>query len=254
MISTMRFRLVRTILILALFAVQGCGRAASIAEATGSPTDAQVASKAASHEFDLSQMDVEEWASTSPDGTWTAVGLLSFPKPNTNGQRAYVRLTIFREDATAHWRVIDGWQEIGLGFPRPVPLRWSHDGRYFYFSHFVIPDGCSVFDDLSDVQRVDLRDGSIAELLPLSAMGLALAPDETRVAYVGYGDRGLILKDLAAGSEKEIKIDPGRNYEAGNLLWSPDGKSLALTLATVPVRGVVKSRRTSGPSPHRFSS
>jgi hypothetical protein len=219
------------------FGTQSCSGIASTVPPPAAPTPLPRSSPIPGGQLDLSQMEVEEWASTSLDGTWTAVGLIAFPKQNRSGQLAYVHLTIFRSDAKMRWSIIDGWQEIGLGFPRPVPLRWSHDGRYFYFSHFVIPDGCSVFDDLSDVQRVDLRDGSIAELLPLSAMGLALAPDETRVAYVGYGDRGLILKDLAAGSEEEIKIDPGGNYEAGNLLWSPDGKSLALTLATSPCEG-----------------
>src|ERR1044071_1843656 len=103
------------------FGTQSCSGIASTVPSPAKSTPLPPSSPIPDRELDLSQMEIEEWASTSSDGTWRAVWLLSFPKPNMSGQLAYVRLTIFREDASAHWRVIDGWQEIGLGFPRPVP-------------------------------------------------------------------------------------------------------------------------------------
>jgi len=208
---------------------------ASVQSATQEPVNSQL---------DLSLMNVNEWASTSLDGMWTAVGLVAFPKENVGGQLAYVRLMIFRADGKAYWTIIDKWEEIGLGFPMPEPLKWSWDGRYFYFTHRVVPDGCSVFVNLTDLQRVNLEDGSVNELLPQSALALALAPDESQVAYIGYGDRGLILKDLFTGEERETKIDPGKEFNVGNILWSPDGTSLTLTLAINPCTGAYGLSKT----------
>lgn len=43
------------------------------------------------NELNLFGMNVQEWASTSPDGKWVAVGLVAFPKENIGGQQAYIR-------------------------------------------------------------------------------------------------------------------------------------------------------------------
>lgn len=186
---------------------------------------------------DLSQMNVNEWASTSPDGKWVAVGLFAFPKANIGGQLDYTRLVIFSVEENTRWTIIDQWEEMGLGFPVPEPLKWSQDGKYFYFTHRVIPDGCSAFPLLTDLQQVNLANGTVTELLPPSATALALAPDESQVAYVGQGERGFVLRDLVTGEERETQIDPGKEFDAGNILWSPDGKAVALTLAINPCTG-----------------
>ena len=184
-------------------------------------------------------MIVEEWASTSPDGKWIAAGLVAFPKANASEQLAYVRLLIFSADGNTLWRIIDERQEIGLGFPVPAPLKWSEDGQHFYFSHRVVPDGCSVFKTFSDLQRVNLQDGKVEELLPQTgrAQALAMSPDESMVEYPVYGDRGLVVRDLSTGAERDIPIDPGEDFQAGNIVWSPDDESLALTLAIHPCSG-----------------
>jgi hypothetical protein len=189
-------------------------------------------------------MNVQEWASTSVDGRWVAAGLVAFPKENIGGQLAYVRLMIFSVDGKNHWTIVDEWQEIGLGFPMPQSLGWSQDHKSFYFTHRVIPDGCSVFPFLIDLQRVNLTDGTVTELLPQSALTLALAPDEGQVAYIGYGERGLVLRDLVTGEERETEIDPGKDFNAGDIRWSPDGKSLALTLAINPCTGEYGASKT----------
>jgi hypothetical protein len=206
-------------------------------------TDPTISAKS-TQQLDLSQMDVNEWASTSTDGRWVATGLVAFPKKNIGGQLAYVRLMIFRVDGKTHWNVIDQWQEIGLGFPVPSALKWSQDGKHFYFTHRVTPDGCSAFPFLTDLQQVNLEDGTVNELLPQSALALALAPNESQVAYIGEGARGLVLKDLVTGQERETKIDPGKGFDAGNILWSPDGKSLTLTLAINPCTGAYGVSKT----------
>ena len=218
--------------LLNLFVIQGCV-SSSIPETTVALQSSDVPSK----QLDLSQMIEEEWASTSPNGNWVAAGLVAFPRSESGDQQAYVRLMIFRVDGKTHWAIFDEWKEIGLGFPFPAPLKWSEDDRHFYFTQRVTPDGCSAFPLLTNLQRVDLADGTVEELLPHSALALALAPDESKVAYVGEGDRGLILKDFVTGEERETKIDPGKDFDAGNLVWSPDGASLALTLAIHPCTG-----------------
>jgi hypothetical protein len=190
-----------------------------------------------SNQLNLAQMSVQEWSSTSPDGKWVAVGLVAFPKENSDRQRAYVRLIIFDVDGKFQWTIINDWQDVGLGFPIPAPLRWSQDGKHFYFTHRVVPDGCSAFQLLTDLQRVNLEDRTVDEILGSSALSLALAPDESRMAYFGQGDRGLVLKDIVTREEKETKIDPGKEFDGGNIVWSPDGDSFALTLAIHPCTG-----------------
>ena len=195
-------------------------------------------------QLNLSQMDVNEWASTSSDGRWVAMGLVAFPKENIGGQLAYIRLMIFSVDGKTHWTVIDKWQEIGLGFPVPAPLKWSQDGKHFYCTHRVIPDGCSAFAFLTDLQRVNLEDGTVDNLLQDSAVALSLSQDDSQVAYFIGRERRLVLKDLAIGEERETKIDPGKEFDAGNILWSPDGKSLVLTLAINPCTGAYDVSKT----------
>jgi hypothetical protein len=205
--------------------------------ASPSSTASAESTESSTDQLDLSQMNVDEWASTSPDGKWVVTSIVAFPKDTSGIQQAYVRMMIFSADGKTYWTIFDKWEELGLGFPAPAPLKWSQDGKHFYFTHRVIPDGCSAFSLLTDLQQVNLADGTVTELLPPSAVTLALAPDQLQVAYIGQGDRGLILKDLGTGEERETKIDIDKEFDAGNILWSPDGNALALTLAINPCTG-----------------
>ena len=187
---------------------------------------------------------VDEWTSTSPDGEWIAAGMVAFPGKGTDNPLANVRLVVSRVDGETVWTVIDEFQETGLGFPMPEPHRWSQDGKSFYFTHRVVPDGCSVFAYRVDLYRVDLEDGTVDELLPPYVQTLALSPDESQIAFIGFGERGLALKNLATGEERETGIDPGKSFNAGHLLWSPDGKAFAFTLAIDPCSGTFDEGRS----------
>lgn len=214
---------------------------------TAVPIALPTTSETTHNTLDLSQMSVEEWSSTSPDGKWIATGLVAFPKADSSIQQAYVRLMIFNVDGKTHWTVIDQWQELGLGFPIPAPLKWSRDGQYFYFTNRVTPDGCSVFTYLTDLEQVNLEDGSVADLLPRPPIALALSPDDSQVAYsyfYGEPSMGLVVRDLATGEERETKIDPGKEFNAGNILWSPDGEAFVLTLAIHPCAGEHRNSKT----------
>jgi hypothetical protein len=74
----------------------------------------------------------------------------------------------------------------------------------------------------------------VVQMAPSAGLWLSLSPDETTLAYVAYGGRGLVLRDLGTSTEREVKLDPGQNYTAGHIVWSPDGAALALTLALEP--------------------
>ena len=227
MISTNSSKVSLAILSIA-FLIQSCVKTTSPTPSATTPAG----------ELKLSEMNVQEWVSTSPDGSWVATGLVAFPKQNTGEQLAYLRLIIFNADVKTHWKVIDQWQEIGLGFPAPAPLKWSQDGQYFYFTWRVIPDGCGTFPYLTDLQQVTLENGAVKDLLEDSALAVALSPDNSQVVYFsGYQEKKLILKDLATGEEQATKIDPGKDFNVGNILWSPDGSALALTLAIDPCAG-----------------
>lgn len=224
MISKSQLKNCLAIFLIALFITQGCVGIASTTP-SGSPNTEQL---------DLSQMNVQEWASTSPDGKWLATGLVAFPKENIGGQRAYVRLMIFRVDGKIRWTIIDEWQDINQGFPIPAPLKWSRDGQHFYFTHRVTPDGCSALPFLGDLQQVDLDTGRVENLLDDSALTLALSPDDSQVAYFG---REFVVRDLATGEERGTRLEPGKEFNAGNIVWSPDGSVLVLTLAIHPCTG-----------------
>jgi Tol biopolymer transport system component len=103
-----------------------------------------------------------------------------------------------------------------------------------YVTNKPVPDGCGVFVNGSDLHRVDLNDGSVAQIVPSSGLWLSLSPDESTLAYIGYGGRGLVLRDLAMGAERETRLNPGEDYAAGHVVWSPDGAALVLTLAIRP--------------------
>src|SRR5688500_6515113 len=225
-ISQSQHKLLGTILLIVLFSGEGCAGFSAITPSMTVTAATQTISPRPTGQFDLSQMNVDEWSSTSPDGRWVAVGLVAFPKENIGGQLAYVRLMIFGVDGKTHWTIIDTWKEINLGFPVPALLKWSRDGKHFYFTYRVIPDGCSAFAFLTDLQQVNLENGTTDDLLPDPALALALSPDDSQVAYFFGGERGLVLRDLVTGEERETKVDPGKDFNAGNILWSPDGESL----------------------------
>ena len=180
----------------------------------------------------IEEMESDTWSSTSPDGEWRAAGMAAFFAGG--GESYYARLSVTQTDGTAEWVAVDEWSGFGLGYTTPQPFHWSRDGRYLYFTNRPVVDGCGVFVNALDLQRLDLGDGSVSEMAPSLGLWLSLSPDETTLAYVGYGGRGLVLRDLLTGIERETVLDPVSSYAAGHVVWSPDGAALVLTLAIRP--------------------
>jgi hypothetical protein len=171
---------------------------------------------------------LDSWSSLSPDGMWRARGEALIPAEGAD--QYHVELQIEKLGGDVVWSVLDEWSHFGLGYTLPTPILWSADGQYFYYTNRPIPDGCAPFVNGSDLQRVNLLDGSAVELVPSLGISLGLSPDEGTLAYFGYGGRGLVLRDIASGEERETGFLPEENAASGAIVWSPDGSTLAFTV------------------------
>jgi Tol biopolymer transport system component len=188
------------------------------AQATPTPTPAP----------DLADMDVQTWSSYSPDSAWVAERTVALSQPG--GEQHYTQLIVRRVNQTIGWTVIDAWQPFGLGYTVPEPLRWSGDGQSLYFTNRPVVDGCAPFVDGADLQWVDLRDGSVTELLPPVTLVLALSPDEQTLAYRSRDGADLILLDLNSGEQHTFPVTVREQDQWGAIVWRPDSGALALTI------------------------
>lgn len=169
--------------------------------------------------------------SQSPDGQWTAESSLAYISEEGLVRGYDTRLQVSRADGSVTWTLVDYEQDAGLGYAIPVIHRWSADGEHVYFTNSVVPDGCGLFVNGSDLHRADLSTGEATELMPALARALSLSPDETTVAYFPWGPMpDLVLRDLAEGTERKLAWEIPFN-DAGNIVWSPDGSALALILS-----------------------
>jgi hypothetical protein len=183
----------------------------------------------------LAEMDLESWSETSLDGTWVAEGVVAYPQQSSDDAYLYyTRLSVFSADGATSWTLVDAWQPWGLGYTVPRPFQWSADQPFFYYTNAPVPDGCALFVNGSDLHRVDLRDGSVTTVLAPSGLWLALSPDEQRIAYRGYGERDLVIRDVDSGAETEIPLDLATPYALGHIVWAPDGSAVVVTVAHNP--------------------
>jgi hypothetical protein len=178
---------------------------------------------------DLAEMNFQSYQSYSPDGNWVAEGLVASSRSIECCPDYYTRLVVSRVDGSTQYVVVDKWEKSGLGYTTPRPFHWSSDGSYFYYTNQPVVEGCGIFVNGADLYKVDLRDGAITEVMPyLWGSWLSLSPDESTLAHVRSID--LVMRDLATGEEREVNLGLEHNY-AGHIVWSPDGHSVALTLA-----------------------
>jgi hypothetical protein len=187
-------------------------------------------------------MELSEETVASPNGEWTATSLTGFPG-KAGGHEYYVRLTVTSVGGGVEWVVVDEWRPTGLGWTSPSPLYWSDDGARFYFTNLPHPDGCALLTNGVDLHRLDLATGVVTELMPESALWVTLSPDERQAAFIGYGDRGLVVRDLATGEERVFPLDLGTQpAQAGAIVWSPDASRLAYTVIYDPCSAVPTPR------------
>jgi dipeptidyl aminopeptidase/acylaminoacyl peptidase len=113
------------------------------------------------------------------------------------------------------------------GFARYQSIRWKTDGTGFY---------CCT-DSGREFLGVACFDATTLEPSWLftpehDVETIALSPDGVRLAMLGNveGYSALVLRDLVTGAELDSVVPP--RSRIGELSWSPDGKSLAFSLAT----------------------
>jgi Tol biopolymer transport system component len=86
----------------------------------------------------------------------------------------------------------------------------------------------------NDLQRLDLADGTVRELLPFgTTWALTVAPDAAKAVYSQGGK--LYLLDLATANYASLQVDGlEADVQWGNFIWSPDNRQVAFTIAYAP--------------------
>jgi hypothetical protein len=95
-----------------------------------------------------------------------------------------------------------------------------------------VVDGCSLFTNGGDLRSLNLIDGTVTEIIPQVGKHLALSEDENLLAYTTWGNPpDLVIRDIESGDERRTPLDADL---AGSIVWSPDSKTLVLTLSAQP--------------------
>lgn len=169
----------------------------------------------------------------SPDESWRAE--VSVATPNQSLPDAprdyYQQLTIASADGTQRYAPIRTWSPFGLGWDAPRLERWSNDGQSLYFTTAGFGDGCGVFSSGSNLQRFNTADNTITRLL-FNDRWATFSPAEKSVAYLEFNN--LVIQDLETGEQKRIDNANPVPIPSGHIVWSPDGKMIAYTIANSP--------------------
>lgn len=170
----------------------------------------------------------------SPDDRWQATAAYSDPLIISDQEKYYASLTVTNGETV--WTPIAEWRNYGLGYTWPSIVQWSTDGSSLYYTNEVLPDGCAVFANGTDLYRLDVVDGQVTELIPPGrTLNFALAADESAVAYTQFagGQYSLVVQDTTGGAKRSMIIaETGQDrVQPGNILWSPDGTQIFLAVA-----------------------
>lgn len=176
------------------------------------------------------EMIINRWTFASPDGQWIAEVSQAYPKENIGGQMYYTGLIARSTDGKKQWNILDEWAEIGLGITTPQVVRWGKDGRSLYYTEALLAGPCpGPFRLGGGLLKVDLDSGTVTEVIPfLTRRYIELSPDETLAAY--FSEEGVALHDLTSREERVIYLElESEKNPASKIVWSPDGKFLAIT-------------------------
>jgi hypothetical protein len=163
---------------------------------------------------------------TSPDGLWIAE---TQHQMNDADQDDQVRLVVRKTDKSAEWVVMDRQEPKGSEQEIPTVHKWSNTMQYLYFGNAVTSEGCVLFDYTPDLYRLDLRNGTVVEILSSVAIHLSLSPDEKLLAYFNRAGN-LVLRDLLTRFESHVSL-PFENLFAWDILWLPNNKELTFRQA-----------------------
>jgi len=168
----------------------------------------------------------------SPNGKWTAH---FFP---TLG--SVYKLSVSNFDDTITWNVSQSHFDAEAWF---TPYRWSQDSRYLYFNIYVAIDGYVPFYQGAGLQRLDILDGTVSEVLSNGYISdptyhiynwnfvpFSLSPDDKQLAYINNFDdeSQLVIRDMKTGNEKSLYFKGYSN--AGSIVWSSQENQLVLAV------------------------
>jgi hypothetical protein len=174
--------------------------------------------------------------SVSPQGNWTAKTFQGYFE-DSEAESSLIRVSSGEQE----WIADTPTEKYGLvGIQPPVPLSWSNDERFFFFTYSRGADGCFPPGNGWKVFRLDLATGMVKEVPTDAGYWYVPSSDGLRLAYVfnkGAGLHGIRLLYIETGAEQEIQLDFAslhENIALSNLTWSPNNNGL-LVIATVDV-------------------
>jgi hypothetical protein len=147
-----------------------------------------------------------------------------------------VRLSIRSTEGDREWNPVD-YTGDGLGYVYPALRHWSADSRYFHYLNKPVPDGCGDFYPIeAEWTVIDVEDGSLSSLSLPEGRGHTASPDGLTLVYQGLDPPfALRFRNTVDNSEVVLPLPPSPAEEqvvqAGGAVWSPDGSSLAISLA-----------------------
>lgn len=173
---------------------------------------------------------IVRWGSSSisPDQQWSASIYQSFD----SGQH-FMHLVVEKQDGSKKWILDkDRAGQRATGDQYPVPFYWSKDLQTLYFTYQGNQDGCfSYMEGGKGLFGLDLATGTVKTILDVFASEMKLSPDESKLAFVDYGDTGLKIFDLQSGSTIELeRLYPDLPTGQYGIAWSPDSKQLVFTI------------------------
>ena len=164
----------------------------------------------------------------SPDGQKIAWG--SVLNMDTTGTD--VILKVANIDGSNVVTLLDGHMTESR---RPSPIKFSDDGQYLYYTNMPYGiGGYILFYGGPDLIRINLTTLVAETILPNNQClcAIKVSPDESKVARINRTTAGLnlVVHEISSGTETTFPF-PSKYTQAGDIIWSPDGGSIMLTLA-----------------------
>ena len=170
--------------------------------------------------------------SVSPDGNWVATSSKGFVE---DSQQLSSVLQVSSSDQEWIADIVTDQNSWG-GLDIPVPLSWTTDGQFLFFTYLGPSDGCFPRRNGSKVYRLDLSTGIVEEITPNQSQWYAPSPDGRYLAYVTdeWLKWWITLRDIESGAEEEIHLDLEAVHPEIAILsltWSPENNALLATTA-----------------------
>ena len=172
--------------------------------------------------------------SVSPQGNWIAETLQGYFE-GSEEESSLIHVSSNEQK----WIADTPTEGYGLvGILPPVPLSWSNDEKFFFFTYRAGGDGCFPSGNGAGVFRLNLITGEVEEIPTDSGYWYAPSADGLHLAYTFRESnqlQGIRLFDMESSIQQEIQLDfqsLHENVTLAYVVWSPDNNAL-LVIAVV---------------------